>query len=73
MVFIYCIVPEGGSERDALVRANLYTSTIEIAKEHVRTVTAPGLVAQQGLQVILRDDKGNLIWQGPYLGSGTNT
>jgi hypothetical protein len=43
MVFIYCIVPEGTGERDALVRANLYAATVEIAKEHVRTVTAPGL------------------------------
>jgi hypothetical protein len=43
MVFMYCIVPEDGSERDALIRANLYAATVEIAKEHVRArlTTAP--------------------------------
>lgn len=73
MVFIYCIIPEGGGERDALVRANLYASTVEIAKEHVRTVTAPGITGRNGLQIILRDDRGNLIWQGPYVGSDADT
>jgi hypothetical protein len=73
MVFIYCIIPGDGSEKDALVRANLYAPTIEVAKEHVRTVTAPGPAGRHGLQVILRDDRGQLIWQGPYVGSDADT
>jgi len=73
MVFIYCIVPEGGSEKDALVRGNLSASTIDIAKEYVGTVTGPGLAGRHGLQVVLRDDTGQLIWQGPHLRERANT
>jgi hypothetical protein len=69
LVFVYYIVPKGGSVRDALVRANLYTSTVEAARQHVRTVTAPQVAGQTGLEVILLDHNGTEIWRGPYAGS----
>ena len=72
LVFVYYIVPKGGSDRDALVRASLYTSTVDAARQHVQTVTAPQVAGQTGLEVILLDGNGAELWRGPYLGSGSD-
>jgi hypothetical protein len=68
MIFNYCIVPSGGDVRQALINGNLYTADIESAKRHVQTVSAPGVVPQAGLEVILLDGNRREIWRGTYLG-----
>jgi hypothetical protein len=61
-------------ERERRVGAgDLSASTIDIAKEYVGTVTGPGLAGRHGLQVVLRDDTGQLIWQDPHLRERANT
>jgi hypothetical protein len=70
LIFVYYIVPRGGGVTDALVRANLHTPTVEVAKRYVQTVTAPQVAGQSDLEVILFDTNGAEIWRGPYLGSG---
>jgi hypothetical protein len=69
MVFSYQIVPSGGHTGQALATGNLYIADAESAKRHVQTVTVPGLSANPGLEVILKDARGTEIWRGPYLGS----
>ena len=68
MVFLYYIVPEGGNAGQALTSGSLYIADVESAKRHVQTVTAHGVVAAPGLEVILQDGTGREIWRGPYLG-----
>ena len=68
MVFTYYIVPAGGHAGQELVSRSLYIGDIESAKRHVQTVTAHGVVAKPGLEVILQDGTGREIWRGPYLG-----
>ena len=47
MFFIYYIVPTGCGERDALVRGNLMTATVVVAKQYVQGVTAPSVKGQE--------------------------
>jgi hypothetical protein len=54
-----------------LATGSLYIADLESAKRYVQTVTVPGVVAEPGLEVILRDLRGREIWRGPYLGPGT--
>jgi hypothetical protein len=68
MTFHYQIVPSGG--QPPLTRGSLYIADVERAKQHVQTVTAHGVVAEPGMEVILQDPLGNEIWRGPYLGKG---
>ena len=63
MLFTYYIVPAGGGEGDALVRGNLWTATVETAKNYVPGVTAPEVKDRSGLEVILQDQQGNEIFR----------
>jgi hypothetical protein len=63
LLFIYYIVPAGGGEGDALVRGNLWTATVEAAKNYVPGVTAPEVKDRSGLEVILQDRQGNEIFR----------
>ena len=63
MLFTYYIVPAGGDEGDALVRGNLWTATVEAAKQYVPAVTAPDVKDRSGLEVILQDQQGNEIFR----------
>ena len=49
-MFIYYIVPAGGGEGDALVRGNLWTVTVETAKQYTPGVTAPNVKDRSGLE-----------------------
>ena len=69
LVFSDHIVPNGGTREQSLVNGSLYTSSVETAKKHVQTVSAPNLTRQSNLEVILRDMLGNEICRVPYLGS----
>ncbi|MBV8894143.1 MAG: hypothetical protein JO266_19595 [Acidobacteria bacterium] len=69
MFFIYCIVPVDGSAKDALVQGNLFTATVETAKEYVRGVTAPDVKGRSGLEVILQDAHGKEVFRCPHKGS----
>jgi hypothetical protein len=69
VVFSYEIRPAGGDTGQALARGNLYISDLESAKRHVQAVTAPGVVASPGLEVILLDHNRAEIWRGPYRGN----
>ena len=69
LVFSYHIVPNGGTREQALVNGSLYTSSLEAAKKHVQTASAPNIAGQSNLEVILRDMLGNEICRVPYLGS----
>ena len=62
-MFIYYIVPAGGGEGDALVRGNLWTATVETAKQYAPGVTAPNVKDRSGLEVILQDQHGNEIFR----------
>ena len=55
MFFIYYIVPTGCGERDALVRGNLMTATVVVAKQYVQGVTAPSVKDRSSLEVVLQD------------------
>ena len=68
MVFIYHIVPRGGTEGQALVVGNLYVNDVETALGYVQTVTAPQLAGKSDLEIVLHDIRGVEIWRGPYLG-----
>ena len=59
MFFIYYIVPAGGDERDALVRANLMTAS----RSGGNSVTAPNVQGRCGLEVVLQDGQGNEIFR----------
>ena len=63
MLFTYYIVPADCGERDALVRGNLWTATVEAAKQYVSGVTAPNVKDRSGLEVILQDQHGNEIFR----------
>jgi hypothetical protein len=54
-----------------LATGSLYIADLESAKRYVQTVTVPGVVAELGLEVVLRDLMGREIWRGPYLGPRT--
>ena len=62
-LFIYYIVPAGGGEGDALVRGNLWTTTVAAAKQYVQGVTAPNVKDRSGLEVVLQDQQGNEIFR----------
>jgi len=68
MVFSYYIVPSGGEIGQTLIRGALYTHDVAAAKQHAETVSAPGVVATAGFEVILHDATGAEIWRGPYRG-----
>ena len=68
MFFIYYIVPAGGGEQDALVRANLMTASVDAAKQYVQGVTAPNVQGRSGLEVILQDGQGNEIFRCRHRG-----
>ena len=67
LLFSYQIVANGSGQ--PLTTGNLYIADVESAKRHVQTVTAPGVAAGPGMEVILRDPMGTEIWRGPYLGA----
>ena len=69
LVFSYHIVPSGGTREQSLVNGDIYTSSLDAAKKHVQTVSAPNIAGQSNLEVILRDMLGNEICRVPYLGS----
>jgi hypothetical protein len=69
LVFSYQIVPSGGAREQSLANGSLYTSSVEAAKKHVQTVSAPDIAGQSNLEVILRDMLGNEICRVPYLGA----
>jgi len=71
IVFSYRIVPSGGGKDQALITGTLYIADVESARRHVQTVSAPDVVPQSGLEVILQDMLGSEIWRGPYLGAPT--
>ena len=50
LVFSYHIVPNGGTREQSLVNGSLYTGSLETAKKHVQTATAPnhGAVEPRG-------------------------
>jgi hypothetical protein len=68
-MFSYEIVLSGVGQ--TLTKGSLYIADVESAKLHVQTVGAHGIVAELGMEVILRDLLGNEIWRGPYLGTAT--
>jgi hypothetical protein len=70
LVFIYYIVPAGGGEEDALVRANLMTASVAAATEYVKGVTAPNVQGRTDLEVILQDGRGNEIFRCRHRGNG---
>ena len=45
------------------VRGNLWTATVETAKNYVPGVTAPEVKDRSGLEVILLDQQGNEIFR----------
>ena len=49
LVFSYHIVPTGGTQEQALVHGSLYTGSLETAKKHVQTVSAPNVTGQSNL------------------------
>jgi hypothetical protein len=49
-VFSYHIVRNGGTPAEALVNGSLYSGSLETAKKHVRTVSAPNLTGQSDLE-----------------------
>jgi hypothetical protein len=69
LIFIYHVVPQGGTEGQALVVGNLYVSDVETAIGYVQTVTAPQLAGKAGLEIILQDARGNEVWRGRYRGN----
>ena len=71
LFFAYSIVPTG-QDQQRLVTGVLYASSLEEAKHHVQTLNAPAIAGKSGLEVILRDIGGSVIWRGPYLGSDSN-
>ena len=73
LIFIYHIVPQGGTAGQALVVGHLIVSSSETAKSYVQIVTAPQLVGKSDLEIILQDIRGVEIWRGPYLGNGSSS
>jgi hypothetical protein len=72
MFFSYQIIRHrAGQPGQVLGTGSLYIADLESAKRYVQTVTVPGVVAEPGLEVILRDLRDREIWRGPYLGPGT--
>ena len=72
MFFSYQIIRHrAGQPGQALATGSLYIADLESAKRYVQTVPVPGMVAEPGLEVVLRDLMGREIWRGPYLGQGT--
>ncbi len=69
MLFSYRIVSGGSHRGHVLATGSLYIADVESAKRHVQTVTAHGIVAESGVEVILQDVMGTEIWRGPYFGS----
>jgi len=70
MFFSYQIIRyRAGQPGQVLATGSLYIADLESAKRHVQTVTAPGVVAEPGLEVILQNRKGREVWRGPYLGA----
>ena len=63
LLFTYYIVPAGGGEEDALVRGNLWTATVQAAKDYMQGVTAPSVKDRSGLEVILQDQQGNELFR----------
>jgi len=51
------------------VQGNLFTATVETAKEYVRGVTAPDVKGRSGLEVILQDAHGKEVFRCPHKGS----
>ena len=66
MFFIYYIVPVGSGEQDPSVRGNLFTATVETAKQYVQGVTAPDVQGRSGLEVVLQDTHGREIFRCPH-------
>ena len=72
MFFSYQIIRyRAGQPGQVLATGSLYIADLESAKRYVQTVTVPGMVAEPGLEVILRDLRDREIWRGPYLGPRT--
>jgi hypothetical protein len=68
LFFAYKIVPRGGSPEQALLSGSLYIDSLEAAKRHVQSVSAPKLDWQPNLEVILQDIAGTEVCRVPYLG-----
>ena len=73
LFFRYKIVPRGGHANQAVVNGGLYIDSLEAAKRHVQTVTAPKLDWQPNLEVLLEDMTGSEICRVPYLGPEPKT
>ena len=72
MFFSYQIIRHrAGQPGQVLATGSLYIADLESAKRYVQTVTVPGMVAEPGLEVVLRDLRDREIWRGPYLGPRT--
>jgi len=69
LIFIYHIIPLGGTEGQALVAGNLYVNDAVTAIGYIQTVTAPQLAGKSGLEIILQDARGNEVWRGRYRGN----